>query len=139
MNLKSLLTLGVLALSATASAAPLFQVESIFPLQDKHVHSSSIIECPNGDLLACWFHGSGERTANDVVVQGARKRKGADAWGPVFVMADTQDLPDCNPVLFIDRNERLWMFWLAVQANRWQCSLLKYRYADDYQNDGPPK
>ena len=34
------------------------QNNPIFPLQGKHVHSSSIVECPNGDLLACWFHGS---------------------------------------------------------------------------------
>jgi hypothetical protein len=35
----------------------------------------SIIECPNGDLLACWFHGSGERTADDVVIQDAWLQK----------------------------------------------------------------
>ncbi|MCD6596814.1 MAG: hypothetical protein J7L04_03960, partial [Bacteroidales bacterium] len=44
--------------------------EYIFPLQNLHVHSSSIVELPNGDLLACWFEGSGERTANDVLVKG---------------------------------------------------------------------
>ena len=49
---------------------PFFQETSIFPFQNKHVHASSIIENPNGDLLACWFYGSGERTANDVLIQG---------------------------------------------------------------------
>ena len=34
----------------------------IFPFQDLHVHSSSIVELPGGDLLCCWFEGSGERT-----------------------------------------------------------------------------
>lgn len=53
------------------------QDNPIFPLQEKHVHSSSIVECPNGDLLACWFHGSGERTADDVVIRGARLKKGS--------------------------------------------------------------
>ena len=52
-----------------------FQDNPIFALQNKHVHSSSIVECPNGDLLACWFYGSGERTADDVVIQGARLKK----------------------------------------------------------------
>jgi len=119
-------------------AEPVFETEPVFPLQSKHVHASSIVECPNGDLLVCWFHGSGERTANDVVVQGARKKAGAAAWGPVFVMADTQDLPDCNPVLFIDPQQRLWLFWVAVVANRWEHSLLKFRRAEHYQEDGPP-
>ncbi|MBN2593373.1 MAG: hypothetical protein JXA81_07695, partial [Sedimentisphaerales bacterium] len=50
----------------------------IFPLQQKHVHSSSIVECPNGDFLTCWFHGSGERKADDVVIQGARLQKGSN-------------------------------------------------------------
>lgn len=111
----------------------------LFPLQEKHVHSSSVVECPNGDLLVCWFEGSGERTANDVMVRGARLRAGESQWSAPFLMADTPDLPDCNPVLYIDRHERLWLFWIAVQANRWEYSLLKYRRADEYQQDGPPR
>ena len=113
--------------------------EFIFPLQDKHVHSSSIIECPNGDLLVCWFYGSGERTANDVLVQGARLKKGTDNWSSVFTMADSPDLPDCNPVLFVDQKERLWMFWIAVIAHGWENSILKYRISEDYQGEGAPK
>ncbi|MHC4074033.1 MAG: exo-alpha-sialidase, partial [Planctomycetota bacterium] len=53
-------------LSIQVNTQPKIQDNPIFPLQGKHVHSSSIVECPNGDLLACWFHGSGERTADDV-------------------------------------------------------------------------
>ena len=125
-------------LCCAASAEPLFQVRDIFPLVGEHVHGSSIVECANGDLLACWFQGSGERTADDVRVNGARLRKGEDAWSPVFLMADTPHFPDCNPVLFIDGRDRLWLFWIAVQANRWECSLLKYRRAEEYTGDGPP-
>lgn len=40
--------------------------ELIFPLEHWHNHASTIVELPGGDLLACWFHGSGERTADDV-------------------------------------------------------------------------
>lgn len=125
--------------SAATQPEPVFRTHDIFPSQDKHVHSSSVVECPNGDLLACWFHGSGERTADDVVIQGARLKKGEEGWSPVFLMADTPGFPDCNPVLFIDRKGRLWLFWIVVQAHRWECSLLKYRRAEDYKGDGPPK
>lgn len=110
----------------------------IFPLQDKHVHSSSIVQCPNGDILATWFYGTGERGANDVRVQGARLKKGASEWSPVFEMADTPDLPDCNPVLFIDADEKLWLFWLVVHANRWERAILKYKTSTDYQGEGAP-
>jgi predicted neuraminidase len=112
--------------------------EFIFPLQEKHVHSSTLVEAPDGQLLAAWFHGSGERSADDVVVQGARKKAGLDAWSEVFLMADTPNLPDCNPVLYIDARERLWLFWAAVHSNRWERSLLKFRRAEDYLGSGPP-
>jgi hypothetical protein len=46
-------------------------------------------------------------------------------------MADTPEIPDCNPVLYLDREERVWLFWIAVRANRWECSLLKYRRAEN--------
>lgn len=111
----------------------------IFPAQSKHVHSSSIVECPNGDLLAVWFHGSGERTANDVVIQGSRLKQGAAAWGEVFVAADTPGLPDCNPVVFLDGRQRLWLVWPVVRLNRWEQSLLKYRVSTDYTSEGPPR
>ncbi len=90
-------------------------------------------------MLACWFHGSGERNADDVMVQGARKRKGEESWSEPFVMADTPDLPDCNPVLFIDPRGTLWLFWITVQDNQWGGSLLKYRTATHYEADGPPQ
>ncbi len=124
--------------SAIAYGAPVYKESYIFPKQPKHVHGSSIVECPNGDLLACWFYGSGERTADDVMVQGARLKKGSDTWSPVFVMADTPGFPDCNPVLFIDNRDRLWLFWIPVLANRWQHSLLMFRRSEEYMGEGPP-
>ena len=125
---------------ATATlAAPQFSQELIFPFDPKHNHGSSIVQTPEGDLLACWFHGSGERSSDDVLIQGARKRAGEDTWCEPFVMADTPDLPDCNPVLFVDPRGTLWLFWIAVQDNMWGGSLLKYRTATDYTGDGPPK
>ena len=116
-----------------------FQSRLIFPAQDKHVHSSSIVACPNGDLIAVWFHGSGERSANDVKIQGARLKKGGMAWGEVFTAADTPGLPDCNPVVFLDGRKRLWLSWLVVRVNRWEQSLLKYKISTDYEGSGPPR
>ncbi len=134
--MKKLLLL--LLLLGITKGKPLFQQYSIFPFQDKHVHGSSIIELPNGDLLSCWFHGSGERKANDVRIKGSRLKKGSNEWGAVFDMADTPNLPDCNPVLWIDNNEKLWLFWIAVRANRWENSMLRYRTSTDYLNKETP-
>lgn len=119
--------------------APLLEQDLLFRPNPKHNHGSSIVETPGGDLIAAWFHGSGERRSDDVVIQGARKRKGVSEWSEPFVMADSQDLPDCNPVLFIDPRGTLWLFWIAVQNNEWGGSLLKFRTATQYAEDGPPK
>ncbi|MEN8122175.1 MAG: exo-alpha-sialidase, partial [Bacteroidota bacterium] len=115
-----------------------FESQNIFPYQTKHVHGSSIIELPNGDLLSCWFEGSGERSANDVMVKGARLKKSSSAWSKTFVMADSPGHPDCNPVLFINDKNKLFLFWIVVQANRWETSILKYRTSVDYKKAGAP-
>lgn len=123
----------------TATPLPQYEAELLFPVNPKHNHGSSIVETADGDLLACWFHGTGERKEDDVIIQGARKRKGATAWSEPFTMADSQDLPDCNPVLFIDPRGTLWLFWVAVLNNEWGGSLLKFRTATEYAQDGPPQ
>src|SRR5690554_369694 len=130
----------LLFIPSTVHAQPATSFEStlIFPLQEKHVHSSSAVELPNGDLLSCWFQGSGERTANDVAVMGARLKKGQTEWSSPFVMADIAGNPDCNPVLFLDTKNRLHLIWVAVVANRWEASLLMSRVSDDYQGEGSP-
>mgnify|MGYP002633531797 CR=1 FL=1 len=112
--------------------------ELIFPLQGQHVHGSSIVELPNGDMLTCWFQGSGERKANDVVINGSRLKKGSKKWGEVFVMADTPGQPDCNPVLFLNMQNTLFLAWVVVQANEWETSLLKFRTSIDYENSEAP-
>ena len=136
--MKRLMTLFLMVACATVAAEPFYEGEIIFPLQEKHCHSSSIVECPNGDLLVCWFYGSGERSADDVVVQGARRGKGEAEWSPVFQMADTYDIPDCNPVLFVDDQDTLWLFWIAVPAKKWEECILRYKRTRDYLGDGPP-
>src|SRR5687768_15919389 len=92
--------------------------EFIFPTETWHNHASCIVEARNGDLIVCWFHGSGERTADDVKILGARLRKGETRWSEPFVMADTADYPDTNCAMFIDPQERLWLLWPTILANR---------------------
>jgi predicted neuraminidase len=139
----SLLCLTVqLAMAAGGSLAgqdkPFLESELIFPLEHWHNHASCIVECPNGSLLVCWYHGSGERTADDVAVLGSRQHKGAREWTTPFLLADTPGYPDTNPAMFIDPHKRLWLLWATILANRWESALLKYRIASSYQEPGPP-
>jgi predicted neuraminidase len=117
---------------------PFHEAELIFPLETWHNHASCIVETPRGDLLVCWFHGSGERTADDVKVEGARKRKGDRTWSARFTMADTPGFPDTNCTMFIDPQGRLWLLWPTILANLWESALMKYKISSDYQRNGPP-
>ena len=118
---------------------PFLESELIFPLEHLHNHGSCIVECPNGDLLVCWYRGSGERWADDVAVMGARKKKGARQWSAPFVMADTPGYPDTNPAMFIDPQKRLWLIWPTILDNRWESALLKCRISSHYQKPGAPR
>ncbi len=133
------LLLTVVLVSAGVPAAPALFEEYVFPPEEMHNHSSSIVETPEGNLLVAWFHGRGEKTDDTLVISGARKRKGEDAWSEPFVMADNQDLPDQNSVLYIDPDGRLYLWWISSLANTRETYLLKYRTSTDYEGDGPPK
>jgi predicted neuraminidase len=98
------------------------------------------VELPNGDLLACWYRGSGERTADDVRILGARLRKGAKSWSEPFVLADTPDLPDCNPCLTVGPDRVLRLFYPTILNNQWESALLKSRASSRFQQAaGPPR
>lgn len=122
-----------------AASAPMLTKEDIFPLDAQHNHASSIVRLPNGDLFVCWYRGSGERTADDVAVMGARKRAGAAKWSAPFVLADTPGFPDTNPTLFLDRKNQLWLFWQTIVANRWETAITNIRMSTDYKAEGAPK
>lgn len=135
----------IVAMNIAAGAAqtqgppPFYEAELVFPLHPKHNHAPGIVECPNGDLLVSWYRGSGERTADDVAVYGARRRAGKTNWSEPFVMADTPEFPDCNTAMHIDASGRLWLFWPTIIANTWESCLTNYRLSTDYLRDGPPQ
>lgn len=133
--------LRLFVLSAAALAAqPFLKSELLFTPETWHNHSSSIVELPNGDFFVSWFHGSGERQADDVKIEGARWRKSTRTWSARFDLADTPNFPDTNCVVWVDSKKRLWLFWPTILANTWESALMKYRISTDYQQpDGPPK
>lgn len=111
----------------------------VFPPQNEHVHGNSHVRLPNGDYLMVWFQGSGERKSDDVRLMGARLRAGSKTWSAPFLMADTPGIPDCNPVLFFNSSGTLFLVWIAVQANQWEQSLLRFKTSRDFLQPGPPK
>jgi predicted neuraminidase len=129
----------VSCLTALAETSPRFSAELIFPLEDWHNHGSCVVECPDGSLLACWFHGSGERKSDDVEILGARYEPEAGRWSAPFPMADTPSFPDTNCCMIIDPETRLWLLWPTIQANLWESALMKIKRSNHYMtSEGPP-
>lgn len=124
---------------ATAGETPGIQSEFVFPMRSEHNHAPGIVECPNGDLLASWYRGSGERRSDDVAVFGARLKKGEQTWGETFLIADNPEFPDCNTTMMIDRHQKLWVFWPVIIDNNWESALTNFRVSSDYMSDGAPK
>lgn len=116
-----------------------FQSQIIFPYQSEHVHGSTLVELPNGDILTAWFQGSGERWADDVRIMGSRLVKGDTAWSEPFLMADVPGFPDINPILILDTQKRLWLMWYPVLANQWETSIPMYRISENYSATGAPE
>jgi predicted neuraminidase len=89
--------------------------------------------------LVSWYRGSGERSADDVAVYGSRLKKGMKQWDEPYVLADTPGFPDCNTALFIDGQQRLWLFYPTILANTWESCLTNFKIASRYDNRGPPR
>src|SRR5262245_52711859 len=133
-----MLHIGVLVVLALGAESADYSAELIFPMHNEHNHAPGIVECPNGDLMASWYRGSGERSADDVAIYGARKKQGEAAWSEAFLMADTPGFPDCNTAMMIDRHDRLWLFWPTVVANTWESCLTNFRTSREYAGPGAP-
>jgi predicted neuraminidase len=112
---------------------------SSFPTRALHNHASMIVEAPNGDLLVCWFHGSGERTADDVSSRRAAEGRAPKTWSEPFLLADTPGYPDTNATMFIDPRQRLWLLWPTILANEWHTALMKVQDLVGLPARGPPR
>jgi len=105
-----------------------------------HTHASSLIECPDGSLVACWYEGKSDRSI-DVHIQAARLLKGHKTWSHDFLLADTPMLSDNNPCLFIDKQKRLWLFYytlLGSPEEAWDTAFMRYKISTQYQDASKP-
>jgi len=148
-----LLGLGAAAAPGPRAETALHREHLIFAGDRGHVHASSVVETPNGSLLAVWyengpaseayyFRGGDEDKADDVRIAGARLRAGSASWDSPFVISDTFGVSDNNPALGIDPQKRLWLVHatlLAVPARAWGSALVQYKVATDYEGAGAPR
>jgi len=79
------------------------------PMFAGHNHNPAVVECPNGDLLACWYTCVSEKD-RELAVAAARLRYGAQQWEPASPFWDAPDRNDHAPVLWYDGKGRLYHF-----------------------------
>lgn len=94
-------------------------------------HASTVVELPNGDLVAAWYGGERE-SAPGSSHYWAIRRHGADRWDEPRLLWDVPDHAAGNPRLFLDAGQRLWAI-LPVNYGEW-CrggSRFYYRTSDD--------
>jgi predicted neuraminidase len=127
------------ALACGADPAPSYSAELVFPLHPKHNHAPGVAELENGDLFVSWYRGSGERSADDVAVYGARRKKGESQWSDDFLLVDTPGFPDCNTCLMVDKENKLWLFWPVILANTWESCITHYLVSSNPIGEGSPE
>ncbi len=151
-----LISLGSNRLAWAEKPLPFYRAESVFQYDQslgKHTHASSIIECPNGDLLVVWYE-NGDKLkdpryfsrqkdkSDDVRIAGSRKVKGTNRWEKPFVMSDTFGTADNNPTIAIDKKNQLWLFhstMLGAPKWTWSSSILQYKISSNYNKPGAPQ
>jgi hypothetical protein len=112
-----------------AQAAAIYHERFIFAGDRGHVHASSVVETPNGSLLAVWyengpknptyyFQGGDEDKSDDVRIAGARLARGSERWETPFVISDTFGVSDNNPALGLDPQKRLWLVHATLRGPR---------------------
>ena len=106
----------------------MYSAEKIFERITNYAsnHGSTIVELPNGDLLAAWYAGSREG-AKDVAIFTSKSRLGSDHWMYPKMVVNTPNCSEGNPVLFVDANGQTWLFYVTMYGNRWTECKVYYR------------
>jgi len=132
---------GLAWLAGPAGAEPLYEREwTIAPGILLSNQAPTIAALPDGALLVCWAAGSTEK-ARDVQILCSRSGPASRSWEwprPVVQRGERaqgswlRNLTLGNPVLFLDHQRFLWLFYAAVDAPLgWSGSHVDYKVSND--------
>jgi predicted neuraminidase len=133
--------LGLACLAGPAGAEPRYEWQwAIAPGILLSSQAPTIASLPDGTLLVCWAGGSPE-TARDVQIYCSRSGPGPRSWErprPIVQRGERvqgswlKNLTLGNPVLFLDHQRYLWLFYAAVDAPfGWSGSHVDYKVSHD--------
>lgn len=123
------------------SSTPVFKWdEPTSGLRAPSVHVASLCELSGGRLAAAWYGGSREG-AKDTAIYFARwNRESSPRWTPPKVLLDrpraTRELGRYvkalgNPVIFSDKQDRLWLLFVSIAVGGWSGSSLNLKMSED--------
>jgi len=119
-------------ISACSRESPFYKGEMLFDKVAKFpsCHASFIIELPNKDLFVVWYAGTRE-SAKDVAILGSRLIYGKSDWTKPEIVADTPNYSEGNPVLFVDKNKRLILYYMTMYGRGWTTCKIKSKISTD--------
>jgi len=79
------------------------------PVYALHNHDPAIVECPNGDLIACWYTCLAEKN-RELAQAASRLRWGAKEWEPASPFWDAPDRNDHAPAMWFDDKDTIYHF-----------------------------
>jgi len=100
------------------------------PIFAGHNHCPAIVECPNGDLLAIWYTGIGERERN-MAVCASRLVYGAEQWQPASPFWDPPDRNDTALSAWFDGDRTIYHFNSLSVSSNWACMAVVMRTSTD--------
>jgi formylglycine-generating enzyme required for sulfatase activity len=77
------------------------------PTHSCHNHCPAIVECPNGDLITCWYTCADEH-GRELSQAGSRLRWGDDQWEQASLFHYVPDRNNHSPALWYDDNETIY-------------------------------
>ena len=139
--IRFFLALVFLGSVSMAISAPFYRADFLFERNERYPesHGSTLVQLPNGDLLAAWYAGSREK-GSDVVILAVRRLANSDHWGAPYILTDDPKHSDGNPVLFVDQNDVVWIFYNVMygsgegrtrQGTGWTTCKIHYRTSKD--------
>jgi len=100
------------------------------PIFAGHNHCPAIVECPNGDLLAIWYTGIGERERN-MAVCGSRLIWGSEQWQPASTFWDPPDRNDTALSMWFDGDRTIYHFNSMSVSSNWAKMAVVMRTSTD--------
>ncbi|MCY3878406.1 MAG: exo-alpha-sialidase [Rhodobacteraceae bacterium] len=123
---------------AEASGA-VFRQQLLDAAGQQSVHAATLANLPGGGIGAWWFGGSREG-GKDVEIWFARYERSSGRFSPArSIMSRHQLASDLgryirklgNPAAFLDRDGRLWLFFVSVSIGGWAGSAVNVMTSDD--------